>query len=96
MIPAGPERDKRIAELRGVYFGNVLMQSEWSTDAPTALELFKEMPEGTCLEITKNGFTCGKIYDHGIACTWCEWAHEAPTIADAVSGAWLKWRENTK
>jgi hypothetical protein len=143
MIPAGPERDKRIAELRGEHWhedgviycevdgmkllwgcaiacscGNtgyiwhrgqkINDKGEWdyavnrinepmqcesiikpySTDISAAMELWGEMREAGI-----KPWLCN--VDKIVLCTTADKDsyREATTEADAISGAWLKWRE---
>ncbi len=127
MIPAGPERDKVIAEMRGdkaglcedgglneYYDGYICdcgYKGEWgdypehdipvkpySTDIAYAMELWEEMKkvgdveldfkirQGNCYCRLGIGGEPSDDYD-------IEIVNIVETEADAISGAWLKWRE---
>ena len=101
MIPAGPERDRAIAELRheqiahepipGMY---VEMHAKpYSTDIATAMELWEEMKGAGYVALTTlgSGFP---IYCHlHEDSTGIIYDLEAKTEADAISGDWLQWKE---
>lgn len=121
MTPAGPERDKRIAELIGwrevkmldgnaygipPYFGEDATQSvmvaPYSTDIATAMELWDEMRAlvrkssvgKIILEMDTTGYLiyC-KVFATSISVPTKCFEHKSQTEAGAISGAWLKWKE---
>ncbi|KKM90519.1 hypothetical protein LCGC14_1237790 [marine sediment metagenome] len=134
MIPAGVERDKVIAELRGekscMYYSgfpvdisgdaegctndsiawpdcdNCLMFSykPYSTDIATAMTLETEMVNnGLTVTIAASKWGDGykadaTLFENGVGKTSYYVSKELETIekaiADAISGAWSKWKES--
>lgn len=121
MIPAGIERDKQVAELRGddrvcgfdtcAYMMSpahdcddcqYLIDKPYSTDISCAMELWEEMKQGGCnLYLHYNAADAAPKSIRGIAVEVIkpsykindlEWV-KGETEADAISGAWLKWKE---
>ena len=124
MIKAGPERDKKIAELQGdkqgecddrsyeEYFNGWICETcrqtgswnnlgehdipikPYSTSIVHAMELWEEMKGAGSLELE----TFDKSLIHSVRCTLelpeeVYFYHEAETEADAISGAYLLWKE---
>jgi NAD-dependent SIR2 family protein deacetylase len=115
MKPAGIERDREIAEIRGddwlleclIGCENVFQMSKqkaeeqatcpacgeevraypkpYSTDIATAFELAEDMRTAT----DADGFDI--LYE-----AVKEWLEIGKPFADAISGAWLEWRDNER
>lgn len=101
--PVGVERDKQIAELRGdrqIHEDNkyryYYKDKPYSTDIATAFELWEEMKGASryvklyISDVKKSGiymFFEGKTEDDDWKIT-----HVGETEADAISGAYEKWR----
>ena len=121
MKPAGPERDRGIAEVRGdegeerwsCSCGGTMYnkaQVHWhsrghsdeyivtqytkhkpySTDISAAMELWRDLPRGCTLYKGAKSFIV-RIYKTNYPSRW-ECRHEGETEADAISGAYLKWK----
>jgi hypothetical protein len=89
--PPGPERDKEIAILRGEA-----EPKPWSTDISVAFELWEEMKGASryvklyISDVKKSGiymFFEGKTDNEGWKIT-----HVGKDEADAISGAYIKWK----
>ena len=117
MIPAGPERDKVIAELRGECAHEALAKvvdshdyydchkcskmflpyknyiKPYSTGIATSMELWEEM-KGAGATLT---LECEETWVQVIAVFGNHPTARgaAETEADAISGAWLKWKEES-
>lgn len=122
MISAGPERDKRIAELKGrclhkntenyQEFGmeiihyircldcrdsNVSLyekQKPYSTDITCAMGLWDEMAKAGLMPVIKTIWIDHGELGYRVSCEGGHFMHEAWDMADAISGAWLKWKES--
>ena len=118
MIPAGVERDRVIAELRGIecvylvrndinyYVGCTFLDGKaeckncrhetfcykpYSTDIATAMELWEEMKgAGNPPYLICSGAGYVECYLH---INGEQLVHTAGTEADAISGAYLRWRK---
>lgn len=110
MKPAGIERDKQIAEMRGevcaFYVKKVVCASAcespnecdhplikpYSTDISAAMELWEEMKAAVLFVVLcnpeKGDILCSVQDTHGE-----EYYAEAETESDAISGAWIRWKE---
>ena len=115
MKPAGIERDKQIAGLRGTLCSHPYMHEigcqvkapsseicedkcgclfyqvkPYSTDISAAMELWEEIPQNSQMMKNPDGVT---------VIVYTNWQihkrlkYKGEDTADAISGAWLKWKE---
>lgn len=98
MKPTGPERDRKIAKIRGEHYQCTMTPHErklksikpYSTNISAAMELWEEMKGAGELYLS---------YDEETRCICHIWSggnciveYWADTEADAISGAYLQWK----
>ncbi len=68
----------------------------YSTKIATAIELWKEMVEAKLMPTLKTIWIEEGELGYRVSCEGGHFMHETWAIADAISGAWLKWKEAQK